>query len=407
MLTRQGWLVGVGAVALLAAGRILGLPELFALGIIAAALLVGSALLVGTARLELEVGPVDPPRPRPRRHRQPRRPHDPQPARHHHARAAVARPGVGHPRRRPARAAARPRPSAPSPPTGCPPTGAASCRSDRSTWWWATRSASPASPRSPRPRWRSPCTRRVDQIDPLPVHHGPRPARRRAPAELARPHRRGLLRAAALRRGRRPPPHPLAHLRAPRRAPRPAERAARGRAAPPCCSTSARPPTPATRSRSRCRRRRASWRPPRAATTWSAWSPRAGADSDFAPGSDHIEAIMEHLAIVPAAPTGSLRRSVEMLGRHSTGGALVVIVAEVPDRRPSRHAPPAQPVRLGHDRAHRPLGVGSGRADRTAAWRSRPSASRATTPFASAWNTPRPPQHAPGARCRSERRASA
>lgn len=56
----------------------------------------------------------------------------------------------------------------------------------------------------------------------------------------------------------------------------------------------------------------------------------AGSDSDFAPGSDHIEAIMEHLAVVPAAPAGSLRRSVEMLGRRSNGGALVVIVADVP-----------------------------------------------------------------------------
>src|SRR4029079_1142882 len=56
----------------------------------------------------------------------------------------------------------------------------------------------------------------------------------------------------------------------------------------------------------------------------------AGTASDFAPGSDHIEAIMEHLAIVPASPAGSLRRSVEMLTRHSTGGALVIIVAEVP-----------------------------------------------------------------------------
>ena len=39
---------------------------------------------------------------------------------------------------------------------------------------------------------------------------------------------------------------------------------------------------------------------------------------------------MEHLATVPAAPTGSLRRTIEMLGRRSTGGALVVLVAEVP-----------------------------------------------------------------------------
>src|SRR3546814_16467928 len=38
---------------------------------------------------------------------------------------------------------------------------------------------------------------------------------------------------------------------------------------------------------------------------------------------------MEHLAVVPAS-AGSLRRSVEILGRRSTGGALVVIVADVP-----------------------------------------------------------------------------
>jgi hypothetical protein len=39
---------------------------------------------------------------------------------------------------------------------------------------------------------------------------------------------------------------------------------------------------------------------------------------------------MEHLAVVPGAPTGSLRRSIEMLSHRSTGGALVVLVAEVP-----------------------------------------------------------------------------
>ncbi|MET0728519.1 MAG: DUF58 domain-containing protein [Acidimicrobiales bacterium] len=52
----------------------------------------------------------------------------------------------------------------------------------------------------------------------------------------------------------------------------------------------------------------------------------AGADSDFGPGSDHVEAIMEHLAVLPAGQ-GSLRRTVEMLGRHSTGGALAIIVS--------------------------------------------------------------------------------
>ncbi len=55
----------------------------------------------------------------------------------------------------------------------------------------------------------------------------------------------------------------------------------------------------------------------------------AGSDSDFAPGSDHVEAIMEHLAVVPATPAGSLRRSVELLNRHSSGGSLVVLLAEV------------------------------------------------------------------------------
>ena len=56
MLTRQGWLVGVGAGALLLVGRVLGLVELFALGVVAAALLAGCVLLVMSARLELEVG---------------------------------------------------------------------------------------------------------------------------------------------------------------------------------------------------------------------------------------------------------------------------------------------------------------------------------------------------------------
>jgi uncharacterized protein (DUF58 family) len=56
----------------------------------------------------------------------------------------------------------------------------------------------------------------------------------------------------------------------------------------------------------------------------------AGSDSDFAPGSDHVEAIMEHLAVLAPSPAGSLRRSIDLLGRRSTGGALVVIVAEVP-----------------------------------------------------------------------------
>jgi uncharacterized protein (DUF58 family) len=58
VLTRQGWLVAAGAALLLVAGRVLGLLELFALGVIATVLLIGCALLVHAARLDLEVGRV-------------------------------------------------------------------------------------------------------------------------------------------------------------------------------------------------------------------------------------------------------------------------------------------------------------------------------------------------------------
>jgi uncharacterized protein (DUF58 family) len=58
MLTRQGWLVGIGAGVLLLGGRILGLFEVFALGVVALVLLVGSVVLVRSSRLQLEVGRV-------------------------------------------------------------------------------------------------------------------------------------------------------------------------------------------------------------------------------------------------------------------------------------------------------------------------------------------------------------
>ena len=56
-----------------------------------------------------------------------------------------------------------------------------------------------------------------------------------------------------------------------------------------------------------------------------------GTDSDFGPGSDHVEAIMEHLAVVSSSGSASLRRVVEVLGRRSTGGSLVVVLAAGPD----------------------------------------------------------------------------
>jgi uncharacterized protein (DUF58 family) len=58
VLTRQGWLVGIGAGVLLLGGRILGLFEVFALGVVALVLLVGSLVLVRSSRLQLEVGRV-------------------------------------------------------------------------------------------------------------------------------------------------------------------------------------------------------------------------------------------------------------------------------------------------------------------------------------------------------------
>jgi uncharacterized protein (DUF58 family) len=57
----------------------------------------------------------------------------------------------------------------------------------------------------------------------------------------------------------------------------------------------------------------------------------AGTDSEFGGGSDHLEALMEHLAVVEATGRGSLRGVVDRLGRHSSGGSLVAVLADPPD----------------------------------------------------------------------------
>ena len=54
-----------------------------------------------------------------------------------------------------------------------------------------------------------------------------------------------------------------------------------------------------------------------------------GTDSGFAVGRTHLGAMLEHLAVVEAAGTASLRAMLELLKKGS-GGALVVIVANVP-----------------------------------------------------------------------------
>jgi uncharacterized protein (DUF58 family) len=63
MLTRQGWLVTLGAVVLIFGGRLLGVLELFILGASAAALVLFSVVAVSLARLRLAVErTVTPPR---------------------------------------------------------------------------------------------------------------------------------------------------------------------------------------------------------------------------------------------------------------------------------------------------------------------------------------------------------
>jgi uncharacterized protein (DUF58 family) len=57
----------------------------------------------------------------------------------------------------------------------------------------------------------------------------------------------------------------------------------------------------------------------------------AGTDSEFGGGSDHLEALMEHLAVVQATGRGSLRGVVDRLGRHSSGGSLVAVLTDPPD----------------------------------------------------------------------------
>jgi uncharacterized protein (DUF58 family) len=63
VLTRQGWIVAGGAAAMIAAGRMLGVLELFVIGAAAGALVVASIAMVILSRLRLAVGrTVTPPR---------------------------------------------------------------------------------------------------------------------------------------------------------------------------------------------------------------------------------------------------------------------------------------------------------------------------------------------------------
>jgi uncharacterized protein (DUF58 family) len=328
VLTRQGWLVGAGGAALLLAGRLLGLVELFALGVVAIALLAAAAVLVGLARLELEVGRAI-----------------------HPVRVSVGTSSRVDLTVRNLRASSTPVLRLRDPVSGTrgadlliPPLG----RGERTVAAYRLpterRGLVEIGPldvvvgdpfgltqlgTAGAPKVGLTVFPHIDQIDPLPYTTGHDPlAGARQPNSLGRTGEDFYaLRPYTVGDDRR-----RVHW-----------------------------PTSARHDELLVRQNELPWQGrttvlldvrkaahqgdslevavSAAASIVAATARRhdlvrlvtsAGSDSDFAPGSDHIEAIMEHLAVVPATPAGSLRRAVEMLGRRSTGGALVVIAAEVP-----------------------------------------------------------------------------
>lgn len=328
MLTRQGWLVGIGAAALLLAGRVFGLVELFALGVVAAALLVGSAILVGSARLELEVGRAV-----------------------HPARVHVGTSSRVDLTIRNLRANGTPVLRLRDPVSGTrgadllvPPLG----RGERTVAAYRLptdrRGLVQIGPLDvvvgdpfglttlgtvAAPKVELTVFPHVDPIDPLPYTTGHDPlAGARQPNSLGRTGEdfyalRPYVVGDDLRRIHWPSSARHDELLV-----RQNELPWQGR-------TTVLLDVRKTAHRGDSLEVAVS----AAASIVAATSRRhdlirlvttAGSDSDFAPGSDHVEAIMEHLAVVPLSPSGSLRRSIEMLSHRSTGGALVVIVAEVP-----------------------------------------------------------------------------
>jgi uncharacterized protein (DUF58 family) len=328
VLTRQGWLVGLGAAALLLVGRLLGLAELFALGVVAIALLIGCALLVSLARLELEVGRTV-----------------------HPARVHVGTSSRVDLTIRNQRANGTPVLRLRDPVSGTrgadllvPPLGrgertiaAYRLPTDRRGLvqigplqvvvgdpFGLTSVATVAAPMVALTVYPH-----IDPIDPLPYTTGHDPlAGARQPNSLGRTGEdfyalRPYVVGDDLRRIHWPSSARHDELLV-----RQNELPWQGRttvlldvrkAAHHGDSLEVAVSAAASIIAATARRNDLI----RLVTT-------AGTDSDFAPGSDHVEAIMEHLAVVPASPTGSLRRSIEMLSRRSTGGALVVLVAEVP-----------------------------------------------------------------------------
>jgi len=329
VLTRQGWLVAVGAVLLIAVGRVLGLSELFAMGLVAGLLLIAAAVAVGAARLDLEVG----------RSVHPQRVQVGTPTRVELAirnRRATTTPVLQlrdavtgtrgadllvAPLERGERAVAAYR--LPTDRRGLIEVGPLDVAVEDP--FGLTRLTTAAAPRLALTVYP-----RIDPIDPLPYTTGHDPlAGARQPNSLGRTGEdfyalRPYVVGDDLRRVHWPSSARHDELLV-----RQQELPWQGRttvlldvrrSAHAGDSLEVAVSAAASIVAATARRRDLI----RLVTT-------AGSDSDFAPGSDHVDAIMEHLAVVPASHSASLRRTVEVLARRSTGGALLALVAEVPE----------------------------------------------------------------------------
>lgn len=329
MLTRQGWLVAIGVVVLIAAGRVFGLPELFALGIVAAALLIGAVLLVGAARLELEVGRVV-----------------------HPAQVRVGTPTrveVSVRNRRGGRTPVLRLRDPVSGTSGADLLVAPLVGGERAVAAYRlpterrglvqigpldvvvgdpfglTNVATTAAPLLEMTVYP-----RIDRLEPLPYTTGHDPlSGARRPNSLGRTGEdfyalRPFVVGDDLRRVHWPSSARHDELMV-----RQNELPWQGRTTVlldvrgaahtgeslELCVSGAASIVAATARRNDLIR----------------FVTSAGIDSEFGAGSEHVEAIMEHLAVLPASTTGSLRRSIDMLARGSNGGAMVVLLADVPD----------------------------------------------------------------------------
>ena len=172
-----------------------------------------------------------------------------------------------------------------------------------------------------------------------PAPHHRATTRTRAPTTPPRSavERRGLLRPAAVRGRRRPAPGPLAVHRPPRRADGPPGRDA---VAGPGHGPARRPARRAHAGDSLELAVSAAASIVSAVLAGGArscgWSPTDGADSGFAAGHAHVEAILEHLASVAPRPAHRAdRRARPRSGASGSGGALAVVTTSAGRRRPT------------------------------------------------------------------------